>query len=132
MPWSGPRGPLALPLGVERVGDRQRVGIGLEDGAQLRALACVERLDAGEVGLGDRPRRLLAGEHRGAEIGDRRLRELERRRSRRGGRRCGGLREQGSCGGQSAAGQTGFEQRPARPGAGSVVVLIVHRGLLRR
>ena len=31
MPCSGPRGPLRLAFGVERVGDRQRVGIDLDD-----------------------------------------------------------------------------------------------------
>ena len=36
MPCSGPRGPAGLALGVERVGDRQRVGIELDDRAQGR------------------------------------------------------------------------------------------------
>ena len=37
MPCSGPRGRAGLALGVERVGDRERVGIELDDAVQRRA-----------------------------------------------------------------------------------------------
>ena len=49
----------ALALGVELVGDAERVGIDLDDAAQRRALP-VDRLDAGEVLVDERARGLLA------------------------------------------------------------------------
>ena len=63
-------GALRPALGVERVGDGQRVGVGLDDAAQLRP-AAIEGVDAVEVGLGQRARGQLPGGHSLLEIGER-------------------------------------------------------------
>ena len=55
MPCSGPRAPLRLALGIERVGDRERVGIDLDDRPQRRP-AAIDLLDPLQVQLGDLPR----------------------------------------------------------------------------
>ena len=62
-------------LGVERVGDLERVGVRLEDRPEAR----VDGLDAFEVRLRDRPRRERARRHGRPELGDRRFLVLERR-----------------------------------------------------
>ena len=62
MPWSGPRGPLALALGVERVRDGERVRVELDHRAQRRT-AAIDVLDPPQVQLGDLPRRVAAGRH---------------------------------------------------------------------
>ena len=54
-----------LSFGVELVGDRQRVGIDLEDAAERRALP-VEGVDARQIFLGERSRRVLPGRPSGA------------------------------------------------------------------
>ena len=84
MPCSGPRGALGPPLRVERVGDRERVRIRLDDVAQRGSLA-VEGVDAGEVGRGEPARGQGARRHAALQLLDRRLLELEggRRRTRR-------------------------------------------------
>ena len=67
---------LAFALGVERVGNRQRVGIELDDRPQRRT-AAIDRLDARGVQLDEPPRGVAAGRHRLLQLGDRRFVELE-------------------------------------------------------
>ena len=69
MPCSGPREPLRLPLGVERVGDRQRVGIDLDDRAQRRT-AAIDLLDALQVELDESTRGVSPGRHPVLQLGD--------------------------------------------------------------
>ena len=88
MPCSGPRGPLRLALGVERVGDRPRLGIDLDDRAQRRTGA-IDLLDPLEVELDELPRRVPARLHPLLQLLDRHLVELERRRRRLRGRSHG-------------------------------------------
>ncbi len=67
----------AVPLGIQRVRDRERFGIRLEDRAQGGTLA-VERGDAIQVALRDAARRQSPGFHAVLELGDRGF--LERKR----------------------------------------------------
>ena len=60
MPCSGPRGPERLPLGVERVGDGQRVGVDLDDRADRRP-RLIDGRNPLQIALGDRPRRKRPG-----------------------------------------------------------------------
>jgi hypothetical protein len=93
-----------LALGVERVGDRERVWIGVDHGAELGP-PTIERLDPPEVERGDPARGVAAGLHGALQLIDRDLVELEaagggaalctgrlaeiERRSRTGERRSG-------------------------------------------
>ena len=70
-------------LGVELVGARERVGIGLDHGAQHRA-AAVQVVDAGQIGLAQRVRRVLAALQPPLQVREGRLLERER-----GDRRAG-------------------------------------------
>jgi hypothetical protein len=66
-----------LPLGVELVGDRERVRVELDDGVQ-RGTAAVDLLDPPQVHLGELPRRIAAAAHPVLELRGRRLFEWER------------------------------------------------------
>ena len=88
MPCSGPRGPFAAALRVERVGDRARVGIDLDDGVE-GGPGTIEALDAIEVEIDELPGRVSPGLHPRLELRQCRFveRELCRRlRLRRGAR----------------------------------------------
>ena len=86
-------GPVRAPLFVQLVGDLQSLGVGLDHGSELRALA-VQGSDPVQVELCDRARRAFARLHRGLQVGDGGLVELESTRL-------------------SAAGPTGPRIRPA-------------------
>ena len=86
MPWSGPRGPLALRSASSASAIVTRVGIDLDDRAERRTGA-VDLLDPREVELDELPRRVPARLHPLLQLLDRHLVELER--SRRRLRACG-------------------------------------------
>ena len=69
----------ALALRVEPVGDRERVGVDLEHAVQRRPDP-VDRLDAREVFVDERPGGLPSRLHPLLQVGDRRLLEIERGR----------------------------------------------------
>ena len=79
IPCSGPRTPARPALGVQRVGNRQRVGIELDDRPQRRT-AAIDGLDARGVELDEPSRRVAAGRHRLLQLGNRHFIEIERRR----------------------------------------------------
>ena len=85
MPWSGPRGPLRLAFGIERVGNRARLGIDFDDRAQRRAGA-IDLLDPREIEIDELPRRVAARLHPLLKLLDGHLVERKRRRRRLPGR----------------------------------------------
>ena len=70
----------APPLRVEGVGNRQRVGIRLEHAVQRRIVS-IDLVDAREVFLDERSRRVPSRLHALLQIGDRGFLEVEARRS---------------------------------------------------
>ncbi len=79
---------LRLPLGVERAGDGQRLGVDLQHRAQHRT-AAVERRDARQVSLDQPARGQPAGGHPRLQLGDGGLGQLEAVRRRGRGARGG-------------------------------------------
>ena len=93
-----PARPLLLSLAVEGLGDRQRVGVQLDDAPKARP-AAVDLVDPGQVLLDEGAGRQLPLPHPLLEVADRRLGEVERAipgrsaladgRSHRGGKAAG-------------------------------------------
>ena len=67
-----------LAFAVEPIGNVESVGIDFDDGPKLRPLA-IQRVDAGQVELGEPPRIPAPRTKSAGEIGDRKLIEFERR-----------------------------------------------------
>jgi hypothetical protein len=125
-------GALAAPLGVERVGDGERLRVDFDHRPQLRPFG-VQGVDAGQILLGERARRLLARGESSLKLGDRGFLELEGSRSGGGGRsrRGGCWGEQGLSRGQGPGGKAGLHQGAPGPGTGGgIVVLFLHGFLL--
>ena len=68
--------PLAAPFGIERLGDRQRVGVDLEHMADGGPLP-IKSLDAGEILSDERTRGVLTRLEAPLEVGQRGFLELE-------------------------------------------------------
>ena len=79
---------LRAPFGVQRIRDRQRIGVRLEDLIEGGA-ALIQLADAREIQFGDLARRVLPALHRVLQLRNGDFIQLERvRRARRRGGPC--------------------------------------------